>query len=62
MPSNPPGYMHEYYIRNRQTILKHLKEVIECECKALSARYNIARHRKSKKHLRRMEQTSKVLS
>ena len=62
MPSNTPTYAHEYYMKNRESILKSLLEVIECECKARSTRTNIARHRKSKKHLRRMEQISKVLS
>lgn len=55
MPTNKPGYMQNYYIKNRQSLLQHMNEVIECECKAKTTRTNIARHRKCGEHLRRMK-------
>lgn len=54
MPTNKPGYMQDYYIKNRQRLLQHVNEVVECECNAVSTRANIARHRKSSKHFFRM--------
>ena len=54
MPTNKPGYMQEYYIKNRENVLKHVNEVLQCECKAKTTRGNIARHKKSSKHLWRM--------
>ena len=56
MPSNKPGYMQKYYNKNKEVILQHVNEPVECECKAITARVNIARHRKTNKHLRRLEQ------
>ena len=62
MPTNKPGYMQEYYNKNRDSVLKHVNEVVKCECKVISTRGNIARHRKSSRHLKRMQKIKTNLS
>ena len=56
MLSSKPSYMQEYYKKNREAVLRHVNEPVECECKAITARVNTARHKRTNKHLRRLEQ------
>ncbi len=48
MPTNPPGYMHKYYLKNKD----YFYEKIKCECGFSYPRYNLWEHKKTKKHAR----------
>ena len=44
-------YSKQYYEQNKDTILTKLKEKITCECGSTINKSEIARHRRSKKHI-----------
>jgi hypothetical protein len=48
----PTRTIKEYYKTNCEEILKKQKEKINCECGCIASKNYIARHRKSKKHLK----------
>jgi len=49
-------YQKQYYINNKKEKIKtHKTEHIKCECGALVAKNNIARHRKTNKHIKLTE-------
>ncbi len=50
-------YHREYYKNNKDKYQGYLKEMIHCEvCKKDVRRYSVARHNKTKKHLKGMAQ------
>jgi len=49
-------HFKEYYNKNKNRLLAQQGEKITCECGCKTRRSDIARHRKSKKHLKLMEE------
>ena len=49
-----------YYQKNKKKVLKDAGTVVECECGDSSTKGTISRHRKSKKHVTRMETIKKL--
>lgn len=45
-------YDPQVYQKNKEYYLNYYKRKLECECGKISTYGNIARHRKSKKHLK----------
>ena len=41
-----------YYKKHKETVLEKMKEKIKCECGSIINKSEIARHRKSKKHIK----------
>jgi hypothetical protein len=50
------AYKKEYYVENIDKLKEYNKEKITCECGVLVRRYSLPRHRKSKKHLKLLQQ------
>jgi len=48
----------EYYENNKKNILEKLNEKITCECGAIVAKINIARHKRTNKHIKSLEEKS----
>jgi predicted GIY-YIG superfamily endonuclease len=51
-------YFKQYYQKNKEKISEKLKEKITCECGCVVNRYNLSRHKKTKKHIELMEKNS----
>jgi hypothetical protein len=49
-------YKNQYYNDNKDKISEKALEKVTCECGCMCTRASIARHRKTKKHIQRMEQ------
>ena len=50
MPFNRAEYMHKYFVDYYFKNKNYFYEKIMCECGFIYPRYNLSRHKKSKKH------------
>jgi len=48
--------------RNKEKILQQTKERMTCECGCEILKHHITRHRRSKKHLKRLEENQKIIN
>ncbi len=48
-------YHKQHYMDNKDKILEHMKQKITCECGCIVSRTNLPPHRKTKKHMKLME-------
>lgn len=48
-------YNTEYYTNNKDKILERMNQKVKCECGCILSRVNLLAHKKTKKHLKRME-------
>ncbi len=45
----------QYYTVNKEKLLEHMNQKITCECGCIVSRTNLPPHRKTKKHMKLME-------
>ena len=48
-------YSQTYYSQNKERIKEYVKEKTKCECGAVVARVNMARHKRTKLHETRLK-------
>lgn len=51
-PEDLKNTKHKYYVSHKEQVLNHAKTKVQCECGIVCSRRNLAKHKKSKQHIR----------
>ncbi len=62
MPTNNKEYYDKWHLQHREEHNKYQAEKVQCSCGISICRSNMAKHQKSKKHLKLIQNSGKSLS